>query len=154
MKSKNKYLYPVDVRKARISCKDSPAHKGRLKHSVDFIVGEGTEIRATCRGVVVDVKQDSDVGGKTQDYDKYGNFIEIKHNNNEFSIYEHIRKNGSLVSVGDKVKAGQVIGYSGETGWIAHLGAHLHFDVHRYFGKGKEDYETLEIVWKNVQFNS
>jgi len=38
----------------------------------------------------------------------------------------------SGLKIGDKVKTGQIIGYSGKTGWIAHLGPHLHFDVHIY----------------------
>jgi hypothetical protein len=30
---------------------------------------------------------------------------------------------------------------------MAHLGPHLHFDVHKYVGTGPEDYETMEIQW-------
>jgi len=149
MKCKNKYQHPIELKIVVTSYKDSPAHFGRLKHSVDFITPEGTSIKAALGGLVVDVKQDSDIGGAEKSFDKDGNYIEIKHLNEEYSIYEHIQKSGSLVKVGDKVKAGQIIGYSGRTGWIAHLGPHLHFDVHKYFGPGKEDYETLEICWKN-----
>lgn len=149
-KTKNRYSYPVELTdKVRIAYNESPAHCGRLKHAVDFMVPEGTLIKAALDGVVVDVKQDSDIGGEDKKYDKFGNYIEIKHKNEEYSIYEHIQKDGSLVKVGEKIKQGQVIGYSGKTGWIAHLGAHLHYDVHKYIGKGQEDYETLEIHWKN-----
>lgn len=149
-KSKNAYIYPVKIKKGiRISYTDSPAHKEEwLKYSVDFIMEEGTPIRAAASGTVDWVKQDSNIWGKTKKYDKYGNFIEIEHKNDEYSIYEHIKKKGSLVKVGQKVKAGQIIGYSGNTGWMAHLGPHLHFDVHKYFGKGMNDYNTVKIVWK------
>ena len=148
MKTKNKYSYPIQLTKqVRVAYDDSPAHVGRLKNAVDFICPEGTLILAAADGEVVDVKQDSDIGGSNESFDQKGNYIEIKHTNDEYSIYEHIKKNGSLVRVGDKVKTHQVIGYSGKTGWIAHLGPHLHFDVHKYFGKGPEDYETLEIIW-------
>ena len=167
-----------------ISYYKSPAHKDRLKYAVDFIVPEGTKIRAAFDGVVINVKQDSDIGGKTKKYDiencvayitfilqfsicitarqchltnavihKYGNYIEIKHKNGEYSTYEHIKQNCSLVRIGDKVKAGQVIGYSGATGWLASLGSHLHFEVHKYFGEGKEDYESLKICWVKNQKN-
>jgi murein DD-endopeptidase MepM/ murein hydrolase activator NlpD len=146
-KTKNLYSYPVELDRKTKTANDSPAHVGRLKHSIDFIVPENTPLKAAFDGVVVDLKQDSDVGGLEKEYDAQGNFIEIRHANREYSIYEHIRKNGSVVKIGDKVKIGQVIGYSGKTGWIAHLGAHLHFDVHKYTGKGREDYETLEIRW-------
>jgi len=150
MKTKNKYHLPVKKEDfSKIDRTSSPAHIGKLKNSVDFICKEGTPIKASLSGVVVDVKQDSDIGGEYKSYDKSGNYIEIKHENEEFSIYEHIRKGGALVKVGDKVKTGQVIGYSGATGWLAHLGPHLHFDVHKYHKPfGAEDYETLEVKFK------
>ena len=149
MKSQNKYIYPVDINDSvRITYDESPAHVGPLKYSVDFIVPEGTSIRASLDGVIVDIKSDSDIGGPDKSFEEYGNFIEIEHENREYSEYEHLRKDGVLVKVGDKVKEGQVIGYSGNTGWMAHLGPHLHFMVGRY-GEMDKDYETLEIMWEN-----
>lgn len=153
MKTKNKYEYPVELtERVRMSYDDSPAHTGRLKHSVDFITPEGTLIKSVLDGVVVDVKQDSNIGGPDESFDKFGNYIEIEHPSGEYSIYEHIRQNGALVKVGDKVNTGQVIGYSGNTGWMAHLGPHVHFDVHKYHEPfGPENYETLEICWKTSE---
>lgn len=147
MRTKNKYKYPVDIsNKVRISYDESPAHVGNLKHSVDFICEKGALVKAAANGIVVDLKSDSDVGGEKKEFEPMGNFIELEHDDGECSEYEHLRKDGVLVKVGDKVKKGQVIGYSGATGWIAHLGPHLHFMVGRY-GETVEDYETLEIVW-------
>ena len=141
--TKNKYIYPVKItERVKITYNESPAHKDRLKYAVDFIIPIGTPIKAALSGMVVDVKQDSSRGGKSKYFDKYGNYIEIKHKNNEYSIYEHVKKNGALVKIGDKIKTGQLIAYSGATGWLAHLGPHLHFDIHKYFGKKPEDYET------------
>ena len=146
----NKYIYPVEIPDPKIiQYSASPAHKERLRHAVDFIVPEGTPIRAAFDGTVADVKQDSDIGGEDENFDSQGNYIEIRHDNDEYSIYEHIRKDGSLVKIRDSVRKGQLIGYSGNTGWMADLGPHLHFDVHRYFGRGLEDYETMEIGWEN-----
>jgi murein DD-endopeptidase MepM/ murein hydrolase activator NlpD len=148
MKTNNVYQYPV--KKARITYDKSPAHTGRLQFAVDFIIPEGTPIKASFDGIVVDVKQDSDIGGPDKSFDKFGNYIEIEHPNGEYSIYEHIGKEEALVKKGDRVKTGQIIGYSGNTGWMAQLGPHLHFDVHKYYEPfGPEDYETLEIRWKN-----
>lgn len=126
---------------------ESPAHVGRLKNSVDFICPEGTEVRAAAKGVVVDLKSDSDRGGIGREWEAYGNFVELRHENDEYSEYEHLRKGGLIVEIGDSVERGQVIGYTGATGWVAHLGPHLHFMVGRY-GENEQDYETLEIVWK------
>lgn len=148
-KTKNIYQYPVTLsREIRISYDESPAHVESLKHAVDFVMKEGTQILAACDGVVVDVKQDETIGGPDPNLYFLGNFIEIKHDHGEFSIYEHIKKDGSLVKKGEKVKVGQIIGFSGATGFLAHLGPHLHFDVHTYVGPGPEEYDSLEIRWK------
>lgn len=147
--TKNSYAYPVLLTKqVQMTADASPAHVGRLSCAVDFIIPEGTPVLAALEGIVVDVKQDSNECGEDQSYDVLGNYIEIQHSHGEYSIYEHIRQHGSIVKVGDKVKTGQVIGYSGKTGWIATLGSHLHFEVHTYFGNKPDDYRTLNIRWK------
>lgn len=147
--TKNNYLVPIRKGKQKMRF-DSPAHTGRLKNAVDFVVPEGTPIRAAASGTVVDLKQDSNFGGNAKKFDKFGNYIEIKHGKSEYSIYEHIKKSGSLVKKGERVKEGQIIGYSGKTGMLANLGPHLHFDVHEYFEgwKRPDDYKTLKIRWK------
>ncbi|MFA6533658.1 MAG: M23 family metallopeptidase [Patescibacteria group bacterium] len=145
--TQNQYLYPVAMSdKVRMAYNESPAHVGKLKYAVDFIVAEGTPVKAAAAGVVVDLKADSDLGGEERKAEGLGNYIEIKHENEEYSEYEHLKLGGALVKVGDRVAAGQVIGYSGATGWLAQLGPHLHFMVGKY-GATVEDYETLEIVW-------
>jgi len=115
-----------------------------LRYAVDFIVPEGTPVKAAADGKVVDVKDDSEIGGESAELEQHGNYVEIEHDNRECSEYEHLRKNGAVVRVGEHVKRGQIIGYSGATGWIAHLGPHLHFMVGTY---DKKTYETLEIRW-------
>ena len=133
MRTQNKYKYPVDVtEKVKISYDESPAHVGDLKHSVDFIVKEDTPVWAAADGRVIDLKSDSDKGGQDKRMEQFGNFVEIEHENGEYSEYEHLRKDGVVVKVGDIVKRGQIIGYSGATGWIAHLGPHLHFMAGKY----------------------
>ncbi len=147
-RTKNKYAYPIDIfDEVKISYEESPAHVGNLKNSIDFICAEGFEIRAAGDGTVVDLKSNSKIGGEDRQLEELGNFIEIQHDHGEYSEYEHLKKNGTLVKIGDKVKKGQIIGYTGATGWLAHLGPHLHFMVGKN-GKTNEDYETLEIVWE------
>ncbi|MFH1145557.1 MAG: M23 family metallopeptidase [bacterium] len=146
-KTRNKYRYPVEINdKVRMNYGESPAHVGNLKYAVDFIVEEGTPVRAAAGGVVIDLKSDSNIGGADRELENLGNFIEIKHKNDEYSEYEHLQKDRAVVKVGDKVKKGQVIGFSGATGYLAHLGPHLHFMVGKY-GETIDDYETLKIVW-------
>ena len=144
---KNKYVYPVVISEdVSFTYDESPAHVGSLKNSVDFICKEGMEVKAVADGIVMDLKSDSDIGGENKKLEPLGNFIEIQHDYDEYSEYEHLRKDGVLVKIGEKVKQGQIIGYSGATGWLAHLGPHLHFMVGRY-GENDENYETLKIMW-------
>lgn len=56
----------------------------------------------------------------------YGYYIVISHGNSTETLYGHCSK--ILVSVGDTVSAGQVIGAVGSTGQST--GNHLHFEVH------------------------
>lgn len=61
-------------------------------------------------------------------YNKYrGYYIIIEHKNNVQTIYQHGQKNSFKVAAGQKIKAGQVIMLSGNTG-ISN-GPHLHFEV-------------------------
>lgn len=99
-------------------------------HALDFTMEEGSKICAAREGVVVDVKEDSNKGGKTIKYKEFGNYITIYHGDGSFANYFHIQRNGSKVKVGDKVESGQVIGLSGNTGWSS--GPHLHFQVYTY----------------------
>lgn len=56
-----------------------------------------------------------------------GNYIIIKHPNDEYSGYAHLSTGSATVKKGDKVKQGQVIGKVGNAGHSA--GPHLHFQI-------------------------
>lgn len=91
------------------------------KHSgQDFAVPIGTQVKAAGAGVVV--KAGPNGGG---DGPAYGNAIVIKHNNGKYSQYAHLSKIN--VNVGAKVKTGQNIAKSGNTGNSS--GPHLHFEI-------------------------
>jgi murein DD-endopeptidase MepM/ murein hydrolase activator NlpD len=102
-------------------------HSGRTKFSVDFGMHIGTPICASRDGTVVGVKDTSNKGGPYRKYRYYANYIIIYHDDGTFSEYLHLKFSGSAVKVGDRVNAGDIIGYSGNTGLT--LGPHLHFMV-------------------------
>ncbi len=90
---------------------------GRRNHAgVDLKTTPNDNVLAAFDGVVT----------RSSPYAGYGNCIVIKHSYGLETLYSHQSKN--LVKVGDKVKAGQVIGLTGRTGRATT--EHLHFEVH------------------------
>ena len=60
----------------------------------------------------------------------YGNYVLVRHHNGLDTLYGHMTER--LVKVGQHVKAGELIGWGGNTGRSS--GPHLHFEV-RYHGE-------------------
>jgi murein DD-endopeptidase MepM/ murein hydrolase activator NlpD len=85
---------------------------------IDIAVGEGTPIRAALGGTVIFTEPESASGG-------YGNFTCIDHGGGLSTCYAH--QSSFAVSAGEAVSQGDVIGYSGCTGYC--LGPHVHFEV-------------------------
>lgn len=99
-------------------------YRGRHAHKgVDIPLRVGDDINAAFDGVVRIVKPTRQSGG-------YGNLVVIRHFNGLETYYGHLKK--SLVHCGDTVRAGELIGYAGNTG--RSNGPHLHFET-RYKGK-------------------
>ncbi len=135
---------PIKIKCRRY--KESLAHTGKLKHSMDFAVPESTRVYSALSGVVVFVKQNSRVGGPHRRYWYDGNRIVIRHRNGRYTAYEHLRYGGSRVKVGQRVRRGQFIGFSGNTGYSD--GPHLHFEL---FHKPAED--ECEGTTLRIRFN-
>lgn len=107
------------------------SHKNELAY--DFKMKPGTKICAARGGIVTDVRADSDKGGLKPENLSDGNYIYIQHNDGSIACYWHLQKDGVLVKEGDRVEKGEVIGYSGNTGYSAF--PHLHFQVNDASGK-------------------
>jgi murein DD-endopeptidase MepM/ murein hydrolase activator NlpD len=101
------------------------SHKNEL--AIDFKMKPGTKICAARPGVVVEMKEDSDIGGLDEKFMEHGNHIIIRHSDGTMAKYWHLQKNGAYVEVGEDVVKGQIIGLSGNTGYSAF--PHLHFKV-------------------------
>ena len=68
---------------------------------------------------------------------KKANYIIIKHDDGSLGCYWHLRKNGVIAKKG-YVEKGDVIGYSGKTGFV--LRPHLHFTVKRKLNYDKDSF--------------
>ncbi len=96
-------------------------------HALDFEMPDGTEVVAAREGTVIEIKEDSNIGGQTRDFIDKGNFVLVYHVDGTFGSYYHLKRNGALVKAGQRVAKGEAIGLSGNTGWSS--APHLHFEV-------------------------
>lgn len=78
-------------------------------------------------GVVTAVCNTYSKTGKVGGTGDMGNYVIINHGNGYKTRYMHMTKGSVTVRKGQTVKAGQVIGYMGNTG--NSTGRHLHFDI-------------------------
>lgn len=100
--------------KARISSPFGPRW-GSMHNGIDIAVVTGTPVRAAADGRVV---YSGTNGG-------YGIMVILDHGNGVETRYAHHSRNA--VSVGQSVKRGDIVAYSGNTG--VSTGPHLHFEI-------------------------
>jgi len=104
------------------------SHRGQDRYAVDFVMPEGTTVCAAREGVVVDLKESSEMGGPAKKYVDQDNYVSIAHADGTIGEYHHLKHDGVLVEIGDRITAGQSIGLSGNTGYSTF--PHLHFGVY------------------------
>lgn len=93
----------------------------RPHHGVDYAAPRGTHVKSIGDGTVV-ARAYQKRGG--------GNYLKVKHNATYTTTYMHLSGFAKGISVGTRVKQGDVIGYVGSTGLST--GPHLDFRVHMY----------------------
>lgn len=87
----------------------------RMHSGIDIGADYGTKIMASDGGTVVT---------STSSY-SYGEYVMIAHGNGRYTLYAHMSQR--MVSVGDEVTQGDLIGYVGTTGYAT--GPHIHFEI-------------------------
>jgi hypothetical protein len=127
------FKYPLTTH-YRVTSEFGP-RRYRFHYGIDLKVYKGDTILNVMDGMVRIAKR---VGA-------YGNLVVVRHNNGLESFYGHLSK--ILVKQEQVVKAGELLGYGGNTG--RSTGAHLHFEL-RYLGqcinpRDMVDFDSLSI---------
>lgn len=114
------FMWPLPAGNNVVTCKyGMRTHpitgKRKLHTGVDLRASTGTKVYAANKGTVT-----------TSGYSSaWGNYIIISHGGGITTLYAHMSKRS--VSKDDKVKQGDIIGYSGNTGYST--APHLHFEI-------------------------
>lgn len=103
------------------------SHKDHQEYALDFTMPEGTPVYAARGGIVVNTEEKYTEGGQNNEYLDKANFVTILHDDGTFADYTHLKFNGVEVQEGQRARTGQLLGYSGATGYAT--GPHLHFVV-------------------------
>lgn len=112
------------------------------EYAIDIVMPIGTPVLAVSDGVVMDVEEDFNRGGS--DRDKYmdkANHVRVLHEDGTMALYAHLDLASVSVRPGSRIRAGQRIARSGNTGFSS--GPHLHFAIQRNVGM-----ELLSIPFK------
>ena len=112
------------------------SHTGLEQYAVDFQMIEGTPVHAARSGVVATIEESHSKGCWEDGCGRFANYIVILHDDDTTGEYYHLQQNGALVTPGDYVAAGEIIGLSGNTGHTTM--PHLHFGVYRAHTWGRE----------------
>lgn len=107
---------------------DSPfSHNGNSAYAFDFALGVGTPMVAMAAGTVrflYDLTEPGDPcydGGDASCIDE-ANYVVVEHADGTQTLYAHLSQ--VAVSVGQVVERGEIVGFSGSTGWST--GPHAH----------------------------
>lgn len=105
---------------ARCNRRNAP-YGGAPHNGIDFASGYGSSIKTIGDGEII-------ANGKN---DGWGNWVAIKHPPYDLvSLYSHMSA-FEFLRVGTQVRAGQVIGYEGNTGHVT--GSHVHLSLYKDF---------------------
>lgn len=126
--------FPVQGRCGFTDSWQAPRPGGRLHEGVDIIGARGLAIYAVADGVITRML----TGGTLS-----GNSIRLTIADGTYFFYAHLDGFAAGLTVGQTVRAGQIIGYLGSTGATSN---HLHFEVHPKGGAAVNPYPLVKAV--------
>jgi len=139
------------------------SHKGPQEFAVDVSMEIGTPILAPRGGIVASVVEDQylnkfapgvckpPVTTKCNTPGSEDNHVLIRCDDGTFCYMAHMKQNGVVVEAGERVEAGQLVGYSGNTGYSR--GPHLHTMVSRAIPYGddlRRFFQSIEITYTDA----
>jgi murein DD-endopeptidase MepM/ murein hydrolase activator NlpD len=100
------------------------------QHAVDFVMDVGTDVFAAREGVVIEVASNFFESGTNLAVDgPRANVVRVLHDDGTMALYVHLNWNTIRVVPGQRVRRGEYLADSGNTGFST--GPHLHFVVQR-----------------------
>ncbi len=97
-------------------------------YAIDWNMPMGTAVFAAREGLVIEVLDTFSEGGVDERLKLKANRIKIRHPDGTIGSYVHLMRGGARVQVGQRVRRGELIALSGNTGYST--GPHLHFEVY------------------------
>ena len=102
-------------------------------YAIDIAMPEGSPVHAVRDGVVMDVEEDFNAGGTDKEkYADKANHVRVLHEDGTMALYAHLQLASVIVRPGARVRAGQLLARSGNTGFSS--GPHLHFAIQQNVG--------------------
>jgi peptidoglycan LD-endopeptidase LytH len=118
-----------------------PRSGGRRHEGTDILATLGQEVLAMTDGTLTGQVLDRSGGYSSLS----GNSWTLTQPDETYFYYAHLSRFADGLSVGSVVRAGQVIGYVGDTGNPGAGNYHLHFEIHPQGGAAIDPLKVLEI---------
>lgn len=121
---------------------DAVTHRDAAsRNAIDVAMPLGTAVHAAREGRVINIAHQFFRGGLAVENSDEANFVQILHDDGTTAIYAHLQMDTVRVRPGQRVRRGEYIANSGNTGFSS--GPHLHFVVLRNAGLRSESLPVL-----------
>ena len=138
-----------------VLCSQGP--RGTFSHSVggyinswDFACPIGTPVIAPRDGIITDLCTHHKKGGTDLSFEKKCNYVTILHEDGSQCDLVHLRYKSAQFSKGDVVRAGDLIAYSGNTGFSGEPHIHMMVYVNRLI-RDSVHWQSVPITFRHLE---